>query len=130
MRRRASQRGTSQHVRTARDLAQLDQGTFAPLEIREAREVTERQLYDRLQKAGSFLNVEKVMALVFECDASGARIFLSAMLTAFDCDVPTADKELLYLIQDAWDYFPHRFLQGRCPAELSAYLFEDQLGAA
>jgi hypothetical protein len=130
MRRRASHQIDSQHVRTSRDLAQLDQGAFAPLEIRDARELTERLLNDRLQNAGSFLNVEKVMALVFESDASGAHIFLSAMLTAFDCDVANADNELLYLIQDAWNYFPHRFLQGRCPAELSAGLFEDQLGEA
>jgi hypothetical protein len=31
------------------------------------------------------------------------------------------------LIEDAWDYFPHRFLQGRCPAEAMTALFRDAL---
>jgi hypothetical protein len=26
------------------------------------------------------------------------------------------------VIQDAWNYFPHRFLNGRCPAEVMAEL--------
>jgi hypothetical protein len=110
-----------------RDLARLDQGALAPREITEAREHTERELQRQLENARSFLNVQKVMALVFDSDTSMARTFLSAMLTAFDCDVETLDVELLYLIQDAWDYFPHRFLQGRCPAEVMTYLFEDEL---
>jgi len=112
-----------------RDLAQLDHGALAPHEIREAREITEREMHRQLQKAASFLNVEKVMCLVFESEASAARSFLSTMLSAFDCDVATADAEILYVIQDAWDFFPHRFLQGRCPAELMVALFEDQLRA-
>lgn len=108
-----------------RDLARLDQGALAPPEIREARELTENHMHRALQKAGSFLNVEKVMCLVFESDASAAPTFLSAMLTAFDGDVATANSEILYLIQDAWNYFPHRFLNGRCPAEVMADLRKD-----
>jgi hypothetical protein len=110
-----------------RDLSRLDQGALAPQEIRLAREHTEMELQRQLKNTASFLNVEKVRALVFESDASMARTFLSAMLTAFDCDIDTLDRELLYLIQDAWDYFPHRFLQGRCPAETMIALFQDEL---
>jgi hypothetical protein len=128
MRRQANEQKPTHHARTMRDLARLDQGALAPQEIREARELTKNHMHRALQKAGSLLNVEKVMCLVFESDASAAPTFLSAMLTAFDCDVATADSEILYLIQDAWNYFPHRFLQGQCPAELRVGLFEDQLG--
>jgi hypothetical protein len=127
MRRQANQPNPTHHARTMRDLARLDQGALAPPEIREAREITENHMHRALQKADSFLNVEKVMCLVFESDASAAPAFLSAMLTAFDCDVATANSEILYLIQDAWNYFPHRFLQGQCPAELGGGLFEDRL---
>ena len=84
-----------------RDLARLDQGALAPPEIREAREHTERELQRQLENAHSFLNIEKVIALVFESDTSMARTFLGAMLTAFDCDVETLGVERLYLIQDA-----------------------------
>jgi hypothetical protein len=127
MRRRALERVSSQHQRTIRDRSQLDQATLAHQEIREAREHTEMELQRQLKNTDSFLNVEKVRALVFESDASMARTFLSTMLTAFDCDIETLDLELLYLIQDAWDCFPHRHLQGRCPAELMEGLFEECL---
>jgi hypothetical protein len=110
-----------------RDLVLLDQGALAPRQIREARERTERQLHRELQIAGSSLNVEKVRCLVFEFDTSAARTFLSAMLAALDCEIESIDKDRLYLIEDVWDYFPHRFLQGRCPAEIDAALFRDQL---
>jgi hypothetical protein len=113
-----------------RDLLQMDQGALAPREIREGRELTERLLHRELQKAGSFLNAEKVTCLVFESEASAARTFLAAMLTALDCELETIDIELLYLIEDVWDYFPHRFLQGRCPAEAETALFKDQLSEA
>lgn len=110
-----------------RDLARLDRGALAPREIREARQHTERLLRLELAKTASFLNVEKVMCLVFEFDPSSARTFLRAMLTAFDCEANTIGTEVLCLIEDVWDYFPHRFLQGRCPAELNTALFRDQL---
>ena len=117
----------TQHHRTTRDLTLLDQGAFAPPAIREARKRTERKLSCELQKSASFLNVEKVRCLVFESNASAATTFLSAMLTALDCELQTIDTEFLYLIEDVWDYFPHRFLQGRCPAEVDSALFRDQL---
>jgi len=113
-----------------RDLALLDQGPLAPPAIRQSRKQTEWQLRRELEKAASFLNVEKVMCLVFEFDASAAPTFLGAMLTALDCELGTIDTELLYLIEDVWDYFPHRFLQGRCPAEADTALFRDQLSQA
>ena len=113
-----------------RDLVLLDQSTLAPWEIREARKQTERRLRGELEKAASFLNVEKVMCIVFECNASAAPTFLSAMLTALHCEIESIDNELLYLIEDVWDYFPHRFLQGRCPAEVNSVLFRDQLSQA
>jgi hypothetical protein len=40
------------------------------------------------------------------------------MLAALDCDVDDIDERELRIIQDAWNYFPHRFLNGRCPAEV------------
>jgi hypothetical protein len=127
MRHEANQRTTTQHTRTMRDLARLDQGALASPEIRAARELTENQMHRALQNSGSFLNVEKVICLVFESDASGARTFLAAMLTALNCEIETVDIAILYLIEDIWDYFPHRFLQGRCPAEVESALFRDQL---
>lgn len=124
MRRRVIDRVPSQHQQTMRDLARLDQGSFAPVEIREAREKTLMELQRRLEKDGRYLNGDRVLAIVFESDA---KTFMEAMLTAFDRDFPQLETDLLYLIEDAWDYFPHRALQGHCPAEIDAMLFRDEI---
>jgi hypothetical protein len=126
MRRQTRDRLT-QHDRTIRDLAQMDQRRFAPKEIRDEREQTEMKLHRELARAGNILNVEKVMAFAFECEAAMAPKFLSAMLTGFDRDADALSLELLYLIEDAWDYLPHRFLKGHCPAEVTTGLFRDNL---
>jgi hypothetical protein len=127
MRWKARHRVPTQHWTTMRDLARLDKGALAPQPIRDARELTEMRLNCQLASAASFLTVEKVMAPAFECNSSMARTFLGAMLAAFDRDPRADDPDLLYLIEDAWDYFPHRFLQGRCPAEAMTALFRDAL---
>jgi hypothetical protein len=110
-----------------RDLSRIDQGKFAAFDIQEAREQIRADLQRRLDDARSFLNSEKVMALVFEGDESTALTFLRAMLTALDCELTEAEPELLYVIADAWDYFPHRSLQGHCPEETRTCLFADAL---
>jgi hypothetical protein len=83
-----------------------------------SRKLTEMRLDEELRRARSFLSLRQAMALVFEADAPQFRTYLSAMLTAFDCDVDDADDALLQVIRDAWNFFPHRFLDGRCPAEV------------
>lgn len=105
----------SQYERTMRDLVQHDHGDQAPRPIKIRRKATEMRLGDELRRANSFLTLGQVMALIFESDAQDFRRYLEAMLTAFDRDV---DESLLQVFQDAWNFFPHRFLDGRCPAEL------------
>jgi len=82
------------------------------------RNATEIRLDEELRRAKSFLNLEKVRALIFEFDAHASRTYITAMLTAFDSNVDDVDQSLLQIFQDAWNYFPHRFLDGRCPAEV------------
>lgn len=108
----------SQYERTMRDLVQRDRGNQAPQQIKTRRKAIEMRLDDELRRANSFLTLGQVMALVFEADAQASRSYLEAMLTAFDTDVDDVDQSLLQLFQDAWNFFPHRFLDGRCPAEL------------
>jgi hypothetical protein len=40
------------------------------------------------------------------------------MLAARSCEVDDTGDAMLQVIQDAWNYFPHRALGGRCPAEI------------
>jgi IS30 family transposase len=43
------------------------------------------------------------------------------MLSAIDReDIDRIDDEEIQVIQDAWNYFPHRALGGKCPAEIMA----------
>jgi hypothetical protein len=117
MQNQAEPQPGSQYERTMRDLVQYDRGDQAPQPIKTRRKATEMRLDKELRRANSFLNLRQVMAFTFESDAQGHRTHLELMLTAFNRDVDDVDQSLLQLLQDVWNFFPHRFLDGRCPAE-------------
>jgi hypothetical protein len=68
------------------------------------------------------VTVEKVIKLIFEGDFTDFHSYLAAMLAALQRSVDDIDDAALQVIQDAWNYFPHRFLNGRCPTEVVAKL--------
>jgi hypothetical protein len=82
------------------------------------RLVAEGALKKLLLKYGSAVSVESIRDLIFEATPADNSSYLRAMLAALDCDVDDIDERELRIIQDAWNYFPHRFLNGRCPAEV------------
>jgi hypothetical protein len=82
------------------------------------RLVAEEGLRTLLLKRGSSVPMETFRELIFEATPADNSAYLRAVLTALDCDVDDIDDEELRVIQDAWNYFPHRFLNGRCPAEV------------
>ena len=83
--------------------------------------LTEERLVRILADADSTITVDKVRNLIFEADISDFRVYLTAMLSALGCDdIDSIDESELQVIQDAWNYFPHRTLNGRCPAEIMA----------
>ncbi len=82
--------------------------------------LTEFRLEQLLNDAESVVTIDKVKALVFEADNEDFRTYLAAMLSAIDSDVDDVEQAALQVIQDAWNYFPHRSLNGRCPAEVMA----------
>src|SRR5262249_19245788 len=107
----------SYHEQALRDLARLDRGEHAPIEIKMRRMVTEERLAT-LMHALFRRSPDAVRCLVFEGDPANYRTYLSTMLTWLGHDsIATVDEEELQVIQDAWNYFPHRNLDGRCPAE-------------
>jgi len=71
-----------------------------------------------LLKYGSSVPFESIRDLIFEATPADNSPYLRATLAALDCDVDDIDERELRIIQDAWNYFPHRFLNGRCPAEV------------
>lgn len=66
--------------------------------------------------------VEDIKQLIFEHDGtkhpSESFVDLIGLFRAEEAEVDS----LLPVIQDAWNYFPHRSLGGRCPAEVMANL--------
>ena len=62
--------------------------------------------------------VEDMKQLIFEHDGrTHPSEFFVGLIELFRADEADVDS-LLPVIQDAWNYFPHRSLGGRCPAEV------------
>ena len=81
--------------------------------------LTEERLAHVLQDEGSAKTVDDIKKLIFEEEAADFGSYVTALLAALNCyDVQDTDDATLQVIQDAWNYFPHRFLNGRCPAEI------------
>ena len=85
------------------------------------RMLAEDQLAYLLEDAESAVTIHNVKSLIFEADTSDFHAYLKAMLSAIDReDIDRIDDEEIQVIQDAWNYFPHRALGGKCPAEIMA----------
>ena len=70
--------------------------------------------------------LDTIKKMIFDFASEDFRLYLFAMLKAFRYhDIDDIDQATLQVIQDAWNYFPHRFLNGRCPAEVMAALRKD-----
>lgn len=85
----------------------------------------ERRLALALRHSNSNLTVEEYKRAIFNGpEGSNFQAYTQEALDVFYCDIDSATDEIVALIQDAWNYFPHRRLNGRCPAELMAGLAE------
>ena len=71
-----------------------------------------------LKRRGSTATVEDIEKLVLTHDTAKhpAECFAAIALT-LDAGADELES-LIPVIQDAWNYFPHRSLGGRCPAEI------------
>jgi hypothetical protein len=118
-------RELSQHEKTLLELARYDRGSESPLAIKNYRALTEDRVTQLLSKAGGDGTLDKVKCFVFEAwNREEHRTYLSLMLTWLDCDIDDLNDDTLQVIQDAWNYLPHRELDGRCPAEVMAESME------
>jgi hypothetical protein len=86
--------------------------------IKTHRTLTELRLEQLLQDIDSSMTIDDVKRLIFEFGRDDFRTYLTAVLSTLDSDVDEIEESELQVVQDAWNYFPHRFLDGRCPAEL------------
>jgi hypothetical protein len=66
--------------------------------------------------------------LVFEYQPRSFETYVAQLFSLFDSLPNRIDPDtLLPVVQDAWNYFPHRSLDGQCPAELFLKLHPDGL---
>ncbi len=92
----------------------------ADTQIRVHRARTELHLSTLLQKTQSSATLNDVRELIFyERPERKFGEYFSDLITLIDPTKTGVDlDELLPIIQDAWNYFPHFHLDGLCPAKL------------
>jgi hypothetical protein len=88
------------------------------VKISAHRTFIEARLSSFLKQSGSIETVEEIKNLIFEGEQD-FKSYVGYLLSMFENPKSTVDIDAaLPVIQDAWNYFPHRFLNGRCPAEV------------
>jgi len=86
------------------------------------RILTELRLSELLLRSKSGVTLDNVQSLIFD-ESDKFAVYLPRLLAFFDsADNGINIDTLLPVIQDAWNYFPHRSLDGRSPAEVFAEL--------
>jgi hypothetical protein len=69
------------------------------------------------------LPLDTVRNLAFKYNHARFKTYVAQMLALFRSARHPADEDaVVAVIQDAWNYLPHRSLNGRCPAEVMADL--------
>ena len=88
--------------------------------------LTEERVQHLLDNVENAASLDTIKEMIFNFAGENFNFYLFAMLKAFRYDdIDDVDAATLQVIQDAWNYFPHRFLKGRCPAEVMAELRND-----
>jgi hypothetical protein len=97
--------------------------------IAKHRRGLEVRLAALLRESGSSITVDAYKLAIFNGpDEPNFRAYLLEALDMFGCDIDSASDAVVSIIQDSWNYFPHRFLEGRCPAEVLAASMEEGSG--
>jgi hypothetical protein len=96
--------------------------------VRTRRALTESRLARLLKEAGSTANFRVICNLVFEYHPTDFQAYLAQLFALFDSLPNRTDIDtLLPVIQDAWNYFPHRALGGKSPVEIHLEFHPDGL---
>ena len=85
-------------------------------EIIEKRKEIEQELEDILKETGSDFTLEDIRETIYEEEETDDFTDLVAM---FDMGQGAAELQTITeLLSDAWNYFPHKILGGKSPAEM------------
>ena len=84
-------------------------------QILERRKEIERDILDMLKEVGSDFKLKDVLAVIYNEEDSDDMMKVVAM---FDRGGDASELEnVLELVSDAWNYFPHKALGGLSPAD-------------
>ena len=91
-----------------------------PQQIAEHRQIVTARMSALLRRNKSDVTVDEMAAVIFEAEherPAGEQLAdFIRMFKAPDAQIDT----VIALVQEAWNYFPHRTLDGLCPAEVMA----------
>jgi hypothetical protein len=85
--------------------------------IETYRMLTEERVQHLLDNVKNAASLDTIRDIIYDFAGEEFQLYLVIMLKAFRYDdIDDVDQATLQVIQDAWNYFPHRSLDGRCPA--------------
>lgn len=86
-----------------------------PHEIMEKRQEIERELSEMLKETGSDFDLEGIKDIIYNEDGQDS---LTDVIAMFDTGQGAVELEnVLEIVNEAWNYFPHKILEGLSPAE-------------
>lgn len=86
-------------------------------EIKDRKKEIEEEITRMLKKCESDFDLDYIKMVVFEEEESDD---MMKIVAAFDRGGDAGELEnILELATDAWNYFPHRTLSGKSPAEVA-----------
>lgn len=95
-------------------------------EILEKRQEIEKELLMMLKETGSAFSLDDIKDVIYNEDGQDC---LTDIIAMFDNGQGLAELEnVLELVNDAWNYFPHKILDGLSPEEKLLEYQKTQLG--
>jgi hypothetical protein len=87
-------------------------------QITKCREHVESYLAVQLEQAGSAATLDDIKEFIlYTHHSDGFRGYVLKMLELLCSSNNDIDSQVS-IIEDAWNYFPHQSLNGKCPAEV------------
>ncbi|MDO8570934.1 MAG: hypothetical protein Q7R97_05100 [Candidatus Daviesbacteria bacterium] len=85
------------------------------LQILQRRKEIEQELVDLLKETGSDFSLEDIKEIIYNEDGQDS---LTDIIAMFDNGLGLVELEnVLEIVNDAWNYFPHKILGGLSPIE-------------
>jgi hypothetical protein len=94
------------------------------LEILARRAEIEKQLLLHIKRSKDGVSVEDIMNIIYEETDTNE---LSNLIQLFNIKSLSEMQEIVNLLNDAWNYFPHKVLNGLCPMEVINKKMEPKL---